>query len=86
MSHELKVYRTLPDREALALRIVADDNGVVSLLPGDEFADDAKRMLAGGVVMPGTPLRVIMPAHGLEYLSAVHRMLLRSSAWRTGTD
>jgi hypothetical protein len=83
MTQQLKVYRTGPDGDVLAVTIVAGDDGAVRFVPGDGYAEQAMRMLEGGVLVYKPTLRAVMPDDGPEFLSAVREDLLRSSAWRT---
>lgn len=83
MTQELKVYRTGPDGDVLALTIVAHEHGPVSFVPGDGYADQAMRMLEGGVLAYRPKLHAVMPADGPVFLGAVRESLLHSSAWRT---
>jgi len=79
----LLVYRTLPQRNVLALKVELADDGKVSFVPGDERSEEALRMLQGGVESRGVH---VTPDQGSVFLRAVYDMLQRASVWHAVRD
>lgn len=80
MAEELLIYANQPTESRLALRIVLDDKGRVSFTPGDEHADEAMALFAGGVGSR-RERRLVTPDEGEAYLRAVADMLDGATAW-----
>ena len=52
VTRTLFIYRTLLDRDVLALQLELDDKGKVSLVPGKERGDEAMRVVGSRVEAP----------------------------------
>lgn len=79
----LLIYRTLSQRNVLALRIELTEDGAVRFVPGDERSEEALGMLEGGVESRGIH---VTPDRGSVFLRAVYDMLQRASVWHAVRD
>lgn len=79
----MRIYKTFPEGSVLALRMVLDEaTGTVQMKTGDAHTEEARRLLDSLLLFdPGPPPRALTPTDGMDYLKAVHRALMRSSAW-----
>jgi len=79
----LLIYRTLSQRNVLALSVELTEGGKVTFVPGDERSQEAQRMLEEGVESRGVH---VTPDQGGVFLRAVYDMLQRATVWHAVRD
>ena len=80
MFRALLIYHNSAEGSKYALRIILDDDGKISFIPGHEYYQEAMDLLSKGA---GSMIekRRVTPDEGEAYLVAVWHMLERSTAW-----